>query len=72
LRLPLCEKWERNPAQGALHGRREEPEGFKRMCLLTRPPLVLRLQPREVPAEERAEEELADRLRFPKDRVVSS
>ena len=42
------------------------------MCLLTRPPLVLRLQPREVPAEERAEEELADRLRFPKDWVVSS
>ena len=30
MRLPLCEKWERNPAQGALHGRREEPEGFKR------------------------------------------
>ena len=30
MRLPLCEKWEKNPAQGVLHARREEPEGFKR------------------------------------------
>ena len=42
------------------------------MYLLTRSPPVLRLQQREAPAEERAEEELADRLRLPKDRAVSS
>jgi len=30
LRLSLCEKWERNPAQGAPHATSVEPEGFKR------------------------------------------
>jgi hypothetical protein len=43
----------------------------KAQCLLTHSPLVLRLQRREVPAEEPAEEEPADHLHLPQDRVVS-
>ena len=44
LRLSLCEKWERNPAQGAPHATSVEPEGFKRDKTEIRRRMTLQIQ----------------------------